>query len=86
MQEAMEVNIRYGLMLDAFQEEDRIRVANDEAISRLLLEDAQQEPVEMVTATVAQDMAAEAAGTSQTEAVLAVLRGEVCRRGISLDG
>ena len=76
MQEAIQINIGYGLMMDGWEEEDRIRQANDEAISRILREDAQAEPLEMATRTVMQEMADEAAGTSQTEAVLALFRGE----------
>ena len=84
MQEAMQINIHYGLMMDAWEEEDRIRQANDEAIRRILREDAQVEPLGMATRTVLQEMAAEAAGTSQTEAVLALFRGETQAVGSSV--
>src|SRR5947207_12052559 len=46
-QEEHDLNLWYGLMLDELDDQEAIRMANDAAISRILLEDAAENPAQI---------------------------------------
>src|SRR5271154_3530457 len=66
------MNMYIGMMMDEFEEEDRLRRANDLAIARMLWDDAAVIPREFVTSS---GTAPIAQGSSRTAAALSALRG-----------
>lgn len=61
-------------MLDQWEDEEAVRMANDATISRLLLEDAESNPAQITTTEAS--ISTVAAGSSQTTAALRAIRGE----------
>jgi hypothetical protein len=61
-------------MLDEWEDEEAVRMANDAAISRILLDDAASNPAQITGASASMPTAA--AGSSQTTAALMAIRGE----------
>ena len=74
-QEENDLNLWYGLMLDELEDDEATRMANDAAISRILLEDAATSPAE-ISSTEKLRWRRLLAGSSQTTAALMAIRGE----------
>ena len=68
----MDMNLWIGLLIDEFENEETIRVANEAAINRVLLEDAATHPIEFVSEPSSTQSIA--TGSSRTAAAMIVER------------